>query len=146
MADSPIDVGIAIGRSLNAAAAAIQAATKAELRGAGVAARKEMTRQAGDVPGSDRRFSNMSRYGHGGRLAVNVRGRGAAVFVMSKGPWKLAEEGADPHRIGGGVHPGTRSSQGRRSWTKGQEAVLGRVERTLPSAVAAAVESAFLEG
>lgn len=143
MADSPLDVARAVADSMSAASAALQVATKKALRAAGTTARKEMNRVATDVPGGDRRFSNMSRYNHGGRLAVTVRQRAGAVFVMSKGPWKLAEEGANPHRIGKGLHPGTRASQGRSSWTKGQDATFGVVEKELPREVSEAVEKAF---
>lgn len=146
MADSPLDVAQGVARAMDAVAAAMAAATKKAMRGVASDARKEMTRQARVVPGGDARFSNMARYNHGGRLAVKTTVRDDEVFVMSKGPWKIAEEGASPHRMGRGVHPGTRSTQGRRSWTVGERAVLDSAEHEVPAALTDGVEAAFLKG
>lgn len=146
MADSPLDVGRAVQSSMNAASTAMAAGLKAALRAVNANARKEMTKQSRLVPGGDARFSNMARYNHAGKLAVKTTTRPDSVFVMSKGPWKLAEEGANPHRIGRGMHPGTRSSQGRRSWTKGEQSVFQQSETDIPETITDAVVSAFMKG
>lgn len=143
MADSASQVGAAIRRSLSASSTALGQAVKDGLKSGGKAARTELNLRAKDVPGGDRRFSNMRGYSHGGRLGVSVRTRGDEVEVSPKGPWKIAEVGASPHRQGRGLHPGTRSSQGRRSWTRGRDAVFVEVERSFVNDVGGAVERAF---
>src|SRR3546814_5067062 len=60
--------------------------------------------------GGDRRFSNMRRYNHGGRVGVRRRQRDSDMWIIPQGPVKLAETGAAAHRVN---HPGTR--QGTRS-------------------------------
>lgn len=143
MAGSPLDAAAVVAGTMTVSSRVLRDATKKALRSVGNDARKTMRAQAVLVPGGDRRFSNMSGYSHGGRLDVKIKQRDGSVLVMSKGPWKIAEVGANPHRIGRGRHPGTRSSQGRRSWTKGQEAVFSDAERTVPKDIGGAVEKAF---
>ncbi len=103
-------------------------------------ARAKMRGAAGPPTGGDRRYSNMSGYNHGGRLDVTVSVRPDLVFVGSKGPWKIAEEGAAPHRVN---HPGTRRSQGRQAWSRAADPLANDAETEVPRIITDAVEGAF---
>lgn len=138
------DIGAEMASTLDAVSKAIKDTTKAVMRDSSKAARKHILKQAGVVPGGDRRFSNMARYSHGGRLNLTTKSRDLDTWVLPRGPWKLAETGAAAHRFGRGMHPGTR--QGRRSWTVGQEATFEELERTVPKEITDAVEGAFRRG
>lgn len=143
MASSPLQVGEDVAKTMAAMSKALDTSTKAALRKVGAGARKTMLARAAEVPGSDRRFSRMARYNHAGRLGVTVRVRDDHVFVGSKGPWKIAEVGAAPHRVRGGQHPGTARSQGRRAWSRGADVALAEAEKAVPKAIGDAVEEAF---
>lgn len=144
MANSPLDAAREVADTMDRAARALKQATKESLSDAGTVAKGELTARAGEVPGGDRRFSRMRRYNHGGLLNVRTKIIGPTDLLVSpRGPWKLAETGADPHRLGrrGGWHPGT--SQGRRSWTRGQADVYDKLGRQVPEHIGDAVEEAF---
>ena len=98
-------------------------------------AKTELDSMSPGPTGGDRRFSNMAGYNHGGRLAVKLRPKPGEVWVTPRGPWKLAETGAAPHRVN---HPGTR--QGTRAWTRGQAVVFDRLGREVPDQIGDAVE------
>lgn len=138
---TPTDVGKQVASTLDGMSKALEAARKQVLRDIGQKARREMLAAATQVPGGDRRFSNMSRYSHGGRLAVTYSVRGDLVFIGSKGPWKLAETGAEPHALRHGHHPGTH--QGRRSWTRAADPILAGAEDQVPRVITDAVTEAF---
>lgn len=119
---------------------ALKASVTKALRPVANDARSKMRSAAGPPTGGDRRYSNMRGYNHGGRLDVTVRVRDDMVFVGSKGPWKIAEEGAAPHRVN---HPGTRGSQGRSSWSRAADPIVDEAETEVPRVIGDAVEEAF---
>lgn len=140
---TPIQVGADVAKTMASVTRALDASTKKALREVGAEAKKPLMAAATEVPGGDRRFSNMARYNHGGRLNVTTRIKSELVFVGSKGPWKIAEVGADPHRIRGGMHPGTRRSQGRASWSRAADRVLDAAAKGVPKTIEDGVEEAF---
>lgn len=129
------NVGREIDQTMKRVSTSLRTATKAALADAAKVSRTELNARAGEVPGGDRVFSNFRK---AGRLAVSTRQNAGVLTVSPKGPWKLAETGASPHRIN---HPGTR--QGRLSWTRGQEAIFDQLEQTIPDQIETDVEKAF---
>lgn len=138
---SAFSVGEDVAKTMASMSKALDVSTKDAFRAVGKVASTTMMRHAVEAPGADRRFSRMRGYNHGGRLGVKVVARAKSLFVGSKGPWKLAETGADPHLIGGWRHPGTR--QGRQSWSRGAAIALAEAERTVPDMIDEAVGGAF---
>lgn len=144
--DSAIQVGQDVASTMANMSKALESSRKQVLREIGQDARKKLLANATQVPGGDRKFSRMNRYNHGGRLAVTYSVREDLVFIGSKGPWKIAEEGAAPHRQGKGRHPGTARSQGRKSWTLGADPIIEAAEQQVPEVIGDAVEEAFDRG
>lgn len=133
---TPMDVADSISEAMKAASHALREATRDAMREAGKVAREEMKVTSTIVPGADRRFSHWR-----GRpvLGVSLRQSPGVVTVAPRGPWGVAEDGARPH----GGHPGTRSTQGRQSWTRGQVATFDALGVEVPERIGAAVEEAF---
>lgn len=136
----PLDVAADIDRSLRATSRAIETAVKEALADAAVVAKRELGDQARIVPGGDRKFSRW--YPGRGTLGVRTRQRRGVLTVAPRGPWKVAEEGARPH----GGHPGTRGKQGRKSWTKGEQATYQKLDRVIPKEILDRGEGAFKRG
>lgn len=136
---TPASVAADIGATLDRMKKALDASRKEVLRDVGKSARADLKAAATQVPGGDRRFSNMSKFNHGGLLDVTFSVRQDMVFVGSKGPWKIAEEGAAPH----GHHPGTARSQGRRSWSQTADPISEAAALDVPRVIGDAVEEAF---
>jgi hypothetical protein len=137
---TPSQVGAEASAALVRTAKAIGKATKDAMKDAADVAKAELKVTSTIVPGGDARFSNMRGYNHGGKLAVKSKPYDGGVTIIPRGPWKLAESGRDPGRRN---HPGTRSSQGRKSWTKGQEATFQRLGREVPEHIGDEAERAF---
>lgn len=140
MAGTALQVGADVASTMANVKRALVASTKKALRPIAADSRKTMLGAAAAPTGGDRRYSNMRRYNHGGRLDVTTRYRDDHVFVGSKGPWKIAEEGASPHRIN---HPGTARSQGRRAWSSAADPLVAEAEVKVPQVIGDAVEEAF---
>lgn len=139
---SPTEVGAQVVKTMASMSKALDTSRKQVLRDIGKRARADLRAAATQVPGGDRRFSNMSKYSHGGRLDVTFNVRADLVFIGSKGPWKIAEQGAAPH----GHHPGTARSQGRSSWSRAADPVLASAAGEVPKVIGDAVEEAFNRG
>jgi len=137
---SAIQVGADVASTMANVNRALVKSAKESLRPVAKDARSTMRSAAGPPTGGDRRFSNMGRYNHGGRLDVTVSVRDDLVFVGSKGPWKIAEEGARPHRVN---HPGTRRSQGRAAWSRAADPLAADAATEVPRIITKAVEGAF---
>lgn len=101
-------------------------------------AREEHRTAAAAGTGGDRRFSNFK----GPALDVKAKYEPGGVQIVPRGPWKIVEEGAAPH----GNHPGTRATQGRKLWTRAEEATVDRLDRVIPDGVDAAMEAGFRAG
>ena len=140
MAGSALQIGNDVARTMASVSKALDKSVKNALRPIAKDARTTMRSAAGPPTGGDRRFSNMGRYNHGGRLDVTVSVREDLVFVGSKGPWKIAEEGARPHRVN---HPGTRRSQGRAAWSRAADPIAADAATEVPRIITKAVEGAF---
>lgn len=140
MAGTALQLAADVASTMAAVSKALDKSVKDALRPVAKDARGKMRSAAGPPTGGDRRFSNMGRYNHGGRLDVTVSVREDLVFVGSKGPWKIAEEGASPHRIN---HPGTRRSQGRAAWSRAADPLVAEAETEVPRIITEAVEGAF---
>lgn len=128
-------IGDDIARSLNGMGREIQRAVKQVNREVGKVARDEAYTTAKQSTGGDRRFSNFKGPALGVRLKVDTDG----VTVSPSGPWKIPEEGAAPH----GGHPGTRSTQGVKAWTRGRDATVQRLDREVPQEIDRAAERGF---
>jgi hypothetical protein len=140
VAGSALQVGADVASTMAAVSAALEKSVKTALRPVVNDARKRMRAAAGPPTGGDRRYSNRRGYNHGGRLDVTANARDDLVFVGSKGPWKIAEEGASPHRVN---HPGTRGSQGRSAWSRAADPIVADAESEVPRIITEAVEGAF---
>jgi hypothetical protein len=123
---------------MKATSRALDAATKSALADAEKAAKSELESTGRGPTGGDLRFRNMRRYNHGGRIGVRLRPRRGELWVVPRGPWKLAETGAAPHRVN---HPGT--TQGTSAWTRGQATTFARLGADIPNKIGDAVENAF---
>jgi hypothetical protein len=156
-ADSPGSIGSSMARSLDQLSRNIKAAVCDVGKEATTVARAEHKKTAAAATGGDGRFSGL---GAAGRLGVRAKQEGDRLSIVPKGTWKIAEEGADPHvikpknksktlKIGGQVragevrHPGTRRSQGRKAWTRAEEATVRELDRTIPASFDKAVERGF---
>jgi hypothetical protein len=135
---TPLDVGRDVADTMAGVSKVLARATKESLTEAAKVAKDAINAKSPGPTGGDRRFSNMRRYNHGGRLGVKTRQRSGQLWVIPAGPWKLAETGAAPHPVN---HPGTR--QGTRAWTRGQVETFAKLERTVPDDIARDVEEAF---
>lgn len=125
--------------SLRAATKAIATGTRKLQAEVGKIAREEHDRHATEVPGADRRFSRSKKPAN----RVKVRAdRDGEVRVSPVGAWGLAETG----RLPSGTNAGTVAKQGKRSWSKGQEAAQARIDKRVPEVVGDEVEEAFLHG
>lgn len=141
--DSPIDVGMAVKGGMDAASKALKKASRDAIREAGKIARAELMKTAVVVPGPDRGFSRMG----GRKLSVRFESAPGQVEVIPKGPWKIPETGAAPHRGKAWNHafrhPGTAATQGRRSWSKGRDAAFDVIGVQVLDDIGEAVEQAF---
>lgn len=135
-----VQVGTDVAATMANVKRALDASVKKALQPIAAEARKTMRAAAARPTGGDRRYSNMRRYNHGGRLDVTTRYRDDLVFVGSKGPWKIAEAGADPHRVN---HPGTARLQGQRAWSLAADGLVDDAEKKVPKVITEAVEGAF---
>lgn len=145
MADSPLDLGRAIERSMGLTSAAIKAGVRASLDEAAKVAREEHAKTATLGPGPDRRYSQAGR---AGKLGLRVRKFADAILVIPSGLWGIAERGARPHVMkawgrGQARHPGTQAKQAKRAWSKAEAATLARLDREIPETVDRHVEEAF---
>lgn len=140
--DSPLDVADRVAETMAAVSKALRAETKAAMGAAAKVARAEMARTAVQVPGSDRRFSHWRGrplLSTSTKVEDGLSGGGVALRVSPRGPWGVAEKGAAPH----GGHPGTRSTQGRQSWSRGRDATFDVLGVELPERFERVVEEAF---
>ena len=141
----PIDVAVGVSAAMDQAFTALRASTKDALMEAGKVAKVELLATATLVPGPDRRFS---RGGAAGKLDVKLRVVPGVVFVIPRGLWGVAEEGAGAHLAYAWghafQHPGT--SQGRLAWSRGREAAFDRLGIEVPERIGADVETAFGRG
>lgn len=141
---SPLQIGEDIAKTMVNINKAVTASSRKAMRDVGNTAKQPMLSAAGPPTGGDRRYSNMRRYNHGGRLDVNVVVRAgsdwALAFVGSKGPWKIAEAGASPHRVN---HPGTAGSQGRSAWSRAADPIVAKLAADAEDTITEAVEDAF---
>lgn len=137
---TPLQVGADVAATMASCSKAVDTSIKKALRPIANDARAKMRAAAGPPTGGDRRYSRMSRYNHGGRLDVTASTRTGLVFVGSKGPWKIAEEGASPHRVN---HPGTRRSQGRSAWSRAADPIVEQAANEVPRVIVDGVEAAF---
>lgn len=144
LSGSALKIGTDVASTMANVNKAVTASSKKAMRDVGNAAKKRMLPAAGPPTGGDRRYSNMSRYNHGGRLDVTVSVRAgsdwALAFVGSKGPWKIAEAGASPHRVN---HPGTARSQGRSAWSRAADPLIRELGTDVEETITDAVEDAF---
>lgn len=146
----PLDMAKDVDRAMAGATRAVRDAVKQVGKDAEKVARAKLGPAAKIVPGGDARFSRMAKLNHGGRLGLRFRHDTEGVTVVPRGPWKLAETGADAHTGKAGKdrhptdHPGTR--QGRKSWSTARAEVLRELDRTVPDMVARKVEGGFDDG
>lgn len=141
----PGDIGRIIDGTMSTVSSAIDDAIKSTKQEAAKVARAELKKTSTIVPGPDAEFSNFRR---AGKLKVRIRGDATGIDVVPIGPWGIAEGGAGPHSMkawgrGTAKHPGTRSSQAKRAWSRGQAATFQRLEREVPEHIADVVEGAF---
>jgi hypothetical protein len=139
---TPNDIGAAISATNAALSKAVQTSVKAVLKEAAAAARENHRGAAAAAVGADRKFRNA------GRLDVGTRYAGDEVVVDPKGSWGLVQDGARPHAMpawgrGRARHPGTRSTQGRKAWTKAADRTEADLDRTVPPMVDRNIERAF---
>ena len=129
-----------MARSMTAISKKIDAATKEIVKDALDVSRQEMKTTAAGPTGGDGRFSG---FGPAGRLRVKGKYDPGGVTILPVGVWKVAEEGVDPHMQPRRKfkHPGTK--QGRKSWTRGRDAALTRLDKSIPATLDKAVEEGF---
>lgn len=135
MNDTPAAVGADIARSLANIEKNIKAAKRDIAKDGAKVSREELYTAAKRSAGSDRRYSNFK----GPALGVKARYDADGVRIIPTGPWKIPEEGADPH----GGHPGTRRSQGKQAWTRGRDAAVIRLDRSVQNTLDEAVDEGF---
>src|SRR5687768_3179720 len=124
-----------ITAALNKVSAVLRTSVRSAMKDAAAVCRAELKQTARYVPGADRRFSRGA-----GMLGVKTRYSDDGVTISPTGAWGIAEEGARPHAMpawgrGTANHPGTRSKQGKHSWSKGRDQALTRLERDLPESI-----------
>lgn len=125
-----------IERSMASASRAVRAGIRDALTDAAKVARAELDATATLVPGPDRQFSGFKT---AGKLRLKVRRFADAVVVVPVGPWGLAERGRKPS-----AHDkGTQATQGKRAWTRGRDAALARLGRTIPATIGDTVAKEF---
>lgn len=134
---------------MGGASRAVQRAIREVEKSVSRIAREEMEAAARtSAAGPDRAFS---RFRRAGKLRVKFKRLPDGVLVVPVGPWGITEKGASPHPMkawgrGRVQHPGTRSKQGRRAWSKGRDATFRRLGRDIPDEVEEAVVRGFEEG
>lgn len=150
MADSALQIGNDVAKTMANLSKALDASVKAALKDAGKTAKDELEAQGRRRTG-DLRFSNM----RGAKIGVRTRVSSDEVTVSPSGPWGILEPGAKGHQIGtkgrplkingkvvrGPVkHPGTRDT---RAWSIGQDETFRVVGEQFPKQVGDDVEEAF---
>lgn len=160
LSGNPASVGMGVSRSAVTLQQTFKRAVREVTKAGGKIAREEHKAAAAAVTGGDGRYSGL---GAAGRLTIRVRNDGDVAEVIPKGAWKIAESGAAPHTIkpkkgkalrlaDGHIrdtalnHPGTAGSQGKRAWTKAEEATIARLDKTAAAEVDTAVDQAFRRG
>lgn len=132
---TPIEIGDAIARDLAGLNRRIKQAKRDIAIDAAKVAREEHRATAAAATGGDGSYSG---FGAAGRLSIRTKYTEDGVEIIPKGVWKVAEEGTSPH----GHHPGTRRTQGKKAWSKAEEATVKRLDRTVPETFDRAIEEA----
>jgi hypothetical protein len=130
------NLGGDVARSMDAVTKELQRATAAALAQVPPIARDAMRGTGTGPTGGNMKLSRFR--GGNVRLTQRFRKEPGAVVVSPRGPWGIIESGAGPH----GHHPGTRSSQGVKAWSRGRDATFVAVGRKVDD-IADAVGEAF---